>query len=112
MAALGDRPDEERVLEAFVDFEREVSVVAARGADGAFAHWGVIGNTHRNHILDLSVSPCHVPADVASEAVDDRPRDPGSSWTSWACCASNSSSAAAASCWLMNWPPARTTAAT
>ncbi|MDZ7811150.1 MAG: ATP-grasp domain-containing protein [Arhodomonas sp.] len=28
----------EAVLEAFVDFEREVSVVAARGADGAFVH--------------------------------------------------------------------------
>ena len=39
-------------LRAFVDFEREVSVVAARGVDGSFSHWGVIDNTHRNHILD------------------------------------------------------------
>ena len=30
------------VLEAFVDFERELSVVAARGVDGRIAHYGVI----------------------------------------------------------------------
>ena len=60
----------EWVYEAFVDFEREVSVVAARGAARQFAHWGVIGNEHRNHILDLSVSPAGVTLDVAREAED------------------------------------------
>lgn len=59
----------ERIYEAFVDFDREVSVVAARGADGAFAHWGVIENAHVNHILDVSVSPADVPPEVAREAV-------------------------------------------
>jgi 5-(carboxyamino)imidazole ribonucleotide synthase len=44
-------------------------VVAARGADGSFAHWGVIDNSHRNHILDLSVSPAGVPPEVELEAV-------------------------------------------
>lgn len=61
---------QDMVLEAFVDFEREVSVVAARGTDGSFAHWGVIDNTHRNHILDLSVSPADLPPAVAKEAVE------------------------------------------
>ena len=60
----------EWVYEAFVDFEREVSVVAARGTDGQFAHWGVIANEHRNHILDLSVSPAGVTPGVAREAED------------------------------------------
>jgi len=60
----------ERVYEAFVDFEREVSVVAARGIDRSFAHWGVIDNTHRNHILDVSVSPADVPPDVEIEAIN------------------------------------------
>jgi 5-(carboxyamino)imidazole ribonucleotide synthase len=60
----------EWIYEAFVDFEREVSVVAARGADGAFAHWGVIDNTHRNHILDLSVSPADVPPRIEARAVE------------------------------------------
>lgn len=60
----------EYVYEAFVDFEREVSVVAARGLDGSFAHWGVIENTHANHILDLSVAPADVPPEVSRQAVD------------------------------------------
>jgi 5-(carboxyamino)imidazole ribonucleotide synthase len=60
----------EAILEGFVDFEREVSVVAARGLDGAFAHWGVIANDHERHILDLSVAPAPVAPEVAAEAVE------------------------------------------
>lgn len=69
-AAIGTDGDSEHVYEAFVDFDREVSVVAARGVDGAFAHWGAIENTHVNHILDLSVAPADLPPSVAREAVD------------------------------------------
>lgn len=61
---------QEAILEGFVDFEREVSVVAARGLDGAFAHWGVIENAHRNHILDVSVAPANVEPHIAAEAVE------------------------------------------
>jgi 5-(carboxyamino)imidazole ribonucleotide synthase len=60
---------EEAVLEAYVDFAAELSVVAARGLDGAFAHWGLIENSHRNHILDLSLAPAAVEPSVAAEAV-------------------------------------------
>lgn len=60
----------EAVLEAFVDFAGEVSVVAARGLDGAFAHYGVMGNEHRSHILDVTVAPAAVSAKVAREAVE------------------------------------------
>ncbi len=45
----------EAVLEGFVDFEREISVVAARGCDGEFAHYGVTENRHAHHILDVSI---------------------------------------------------------
>lgn len=58
------------ILEGFVEFEREVSVVAARGVDGAFAHFGLIQNDHANHILDVSVAPADAPPDVAEEAVE------------------------------------------
>jgi 5-(carboxyamino)imidazole ribonucleotide synthase len=68
--AVVDTGDVERIYEAFVDFDREVSVVAARGLDGSFAHWGVIANDHVNHILDLSVAPADVPKNVAAEAVE------------------------------------------
>jgi 5-(carboxyamino)imidazole ribonucleotide synthase len=61
---------QESVLEAFVDFEREVSVVAARGLDGSFAHFGVIENQHRRHILDVSIAPAAVSPRVEREAVE------------------------------------------
>lgn len=60
----------EGVLEAFVDFEMEVSVVAARGMDGSFAHYGVMENIHERHILDVTISPGRVPAAVEAAAVD------------------------------------------
>ena len=65
--SLGGR---EAVLEAFVDFEREVSVVAARGSRGEFAHYGVIENEHQRHILDVSVAPARVSTKVVHEAVE------------------------------------------
>jgi 5-(carboxyamino)imidazole ribonucleotide synthase len=60
---------QEAVLEAVVDFACELSVVAARGLDGSFAHWGVIENIHRDHILDLSLAPAAVDPRIAEEAV-------------------------------------------
>ncbi len=59
----------EAVLESFVEFEKEVSVVCARGQDGAFAHYGVIENRHRNHILDVSFAPSLVSEAVFKDAV-------------------------------------------
>jgi 5-(carboxyamino)imidazole ribonucleotide synthase len=61
---------QEGVVEAFVDFEREVSVVAARTARGEFAHYGVIENAHSRHILDLSIAPARVSEETAREAVE------------------------------------------
>jgi 5-(carboxyamino)imidazole ribonucleotide synthase len=60
---------QEAVLEAFIDFEREISVVAARGADGQFVHYGAIENQHSRHILDISIAPARLPANVAQNAV-------------------------------------------
>jgi 5-(carboxyamino)imidazole ribonucleotide synthase len=60
---------QEAIVERVVDFSHELSVVGARGIDGAFAHYGAIENTHRNHILDVSVAPARVPHEVAVEAV-------------------------------------------
>ena len=62
--------EQECVLEGFVTFEREVSVVAARGVAGDFVHYGVIENAHRAGILDLSVCPAlGVSGHSAGEAV-------------------------------------------
>jgi len=67
---VGTLKNRESVLEGFIDFEKEVSVVAARGADGKFVHYGVIENEHANHILDISVSPANVSAKVEKEAIE------------------------------------------
>jgi 5-(carboxyamino)imidazole ribonucleotide synthase len=56
------------VLEGVVPFEREVSVVVARALDGSVVDYGVIENTHRHHILDVSVAPARVAPAVADEA--------------------------------------------
>ncbi len=61
--------ENEAVLEAFVDFEREISVVAARGATGDFVHYGTIENQHRNGILDISIAPGRVSEKIRDEAV-------------------------------------------
>ncbi len=60
---------QEAVLEQFVNFVGEVSVVAARGLDGSFVDYGLIENIHRDHILDLSVSPARVSPRVVANAV-------------------------------------------
>jgi 5-(carboxyamino)imidazole ribonucleotide synthase len=58
------------VLEEFVEFEKEVSVVCARGQQGEFAHYGVIENEHSNHILDVSRAPADVSEKTYSEAIE------------------------------------------
>jgi len=62
---IGGQP---AILEAFVPFEREVSVVAARGHDGQVECFDLIENEHCDHILKLSRVPANVPASVAAEA--------------------------------------------
>lgn len=56
------------VLEKFVDYAKEVSVIIARGTDGAVEAYPVCENLHRNHILDLTVVPAAVSARVEREA--------------------------------------------
>ena len=60
----------EAVLEAWVDFAQEVSVVAARGVDGAIVDFGVVTNRHANHILDVTIAPGLVSPQVAHRAVE------------------------------------------
>ncbi len=64
---LGEQP---AVLEAFVPFVDEVSVVAARGVDGAVTNFGVIENIHSNHILDISIAPARIGIEPAMAAVE------------------------------------------
>ncbi|WP_375456616.1 5-(carboxyamino)imidazole ribonucleotide synthase [uncultured Methylobacterium sp.] len=58
------------ILEGFVAFEREVSVVAARAADGSFAAFDLCENEHRDHILAVTRVPAPgIAPETAREAV-------------------------------------------
>ncbi|MEY4708744.1 MAG: hypothetical protein RJB58_2467 [Pseudomonadota bacterium] len=56
------------ILEGFVDFEYEASVVAARGHDGGFAAYDPPENEHENHILRRSTVPSRLSAARIEEA--------------------------------------------
>ncbi len=56
------------VLEAFVDFAAELSVIVARGQDGVMACYPVVENRHRHHILAETIAPAAVSATLAAEA--------------------------------------------
>src|SRR4051812_23186312 len=62
---LGGQP---LILEAFVPFEREISVVAARASAGQIECFDVIENDHRDHILKTSRVPAAVTPSIATEA--------------------------------------------
>ncbi len=56
------------ILESFVDFAIEASVIVARGLEGQMAAYVPIENQHRNHILDTSIAPARVSSAVAMRA--------------------------------------------
>ncbi|ACI53229.1 phosphoribosylaminoimidazole carboxylase, ATPase subunit [Gluconacetobacter diazotrophicus PA1 5] len=58
------------VAEAMIDFACEVSVMVARGLDGTAVTFDVTENRHRNGILDISLAPARVSADIAEQARD------------------------------------------
>jgi 5-(carboxyamino)imidazole ribonucleotide synthase len=58
----------ECILEGFVDFKRELSVVAARGADGTVACYDIVENLHGDHILRTTLAPAKGPQRLKAEA--------------------------------------------
>src|SRR5262245_1446840 len=63
--AIGGQP---AILEAFVAFEREISVVAARTADGHVECFDPTENEHRDHILKVSRVPAAIAPQIAQSA--------------------------------------------
>ena len=57
------------ILEGFVHFQRELSVVAVRGRDGEFRSWPLTENWHDHGILSASLAPAEVDAAIADKAV-------------------------------------------
>ncbi len=70
-AALGDRLDTSGlILEAFVPFVRELSVIAVRAQDGSFATWPLVENWHVDGVLSASLAPAHVDDGTNQQAID------------------------------------------
>jgi 5-(carboxyamino)imidazole ribonucleotide synthase len=71
-AALAAGADGPRtfVLEGWVDYDCEISVVAARGLDGEVAAFAPARNAHANHILDVSSVPAGLPDSVLAAAAE------------------------------------------
>jgi 5-(carboxyamino)imidazole ribonucleotide synthase len=67
-AIWADLGTKSAILEAFVPFEKEISVIAARSADGHVECYDVTENEHRNHILQLSHAPARIPDALADQA--------------------------------------------
>jgi len=63
--ALGGVP---LILESFVPFEREISIIAARGTDGAISCYDPAENIHRNGILHTSTVPAAISETTAEAA--------------------------------------------
>jgi len=56
------------VLEKWIDFTMEISVIIARRSDGTTATFDPTENRHKNHILDTSIAPARISDDLAEKA--------------------------------------------
>jgi 5-(carboxyamino)imidazole ribonucleotide synthase len=56
------------ILEGFVDFAAEISVIVARGADGQAVAFDTVQNYHRDHILDVTLAPAPIDPALAQAA--------------------------------------------
>lgn len=61
-------PDSPAIVESFVDFRAETSVIVARGLDGAIATYVAVENKHHNHILDQTIAPARLSEEVMERA--------------------------------------------
>jgi 5-(carboxyamino)imidazole ribonucleotide synthase len=56
------------IVEAWVPFEHEISVIVARGVDGAILAYPPVENTHKHHILDETIAPAKIESAIAADA--------------------------------------------
>jgi 5-(carboxyamino)imidazole ribonucleotide synthase len=56
------------ILEGFIDYAMEISVIVGRGEDGSLSAFDTVENRHRDHILDLTLAPARVPVAVSDAA--------------------------------------------
>lgn len=57
------------IIEGFIDFDMEISVLAVRGQDGEVKCFTPVENEHKNHILDLSIAPARIDDALKQRAI-------------------------------------------
>ncbi|MDX5595454.1 5-(carboxyamino)imidazole ribonucleotide synthase [Pseudovibrio sp. SPO723] len=67
LEVIGDQP---AILEALIPFDKEISVLVARGVDGDIRCYDPAENIHTNHILKTSTVPADIPREVATAALE------------------------------------------
>jgi 5-(carboxyamino)imidazole ribonucleotide synthase len=68
--AFGELGSGPAVLERLIPFEAELSVVGARGLDGAVALYDPVLNRHRHHVLDVTLCPAPLPRATREAALE------------------------------------------
>ena len=56
------------ILESFVDYRCEISVLVVRGTNGSLANYPAVENQHANHILDTTIAPARIAPEIAMRA--------------------------------------------
>lgn len=67
-AAFAQLEPKPLVLEGFVDFGAEISVMVARGMTGEVVCFDTVENRHKHHILDMTLAPAPLPPDILVQA--------------------------------------------
>ena len=67
-AAFASIAEQPAILEGFIKFQREISVIAARNRDGDITTFDVCENEHRDHILSRTIVPASITQDTAKTA--------------------------------------------
>jgi len=62
--------EKELMLEEFIDFEKEISIIACRGIGGEKVVYPVAENTHVNSILDVTIAPAKIDKALSEKATD------------------------------------------
>ncbi|MBL4739999.1 MAG: 5-(carboxyamino)imidazole ribonucleotide synthase [Sneathiella sp.] len=62
--------EQDAVLEGFIPFELEISVIVARGINGDIETYIPVENRHKNHILDITLAPADVETSISDQAIE------------------------------------------
>ncbi len=62
-------PPGDYIYEGFVQFDKEISVIVARGTGGEIQCFEPVENMHRNHILHTTTAPANISAEIAAKAI-------------------------------------------